>query len=369
MIYLRPQAHWSDTVRPLLDALAPRGVWTDGEDELCELVRGDGERQGFQLVSAPGETTDLVVVSGDPNHHVTSEALERALADGVGGEDGPPVLIVAGTGWPFGDRDGYVDPELIPSDRRRAYAHCLPDPDEAWLSAEQTSIAAALEPGGASNGVRPAVEAVLACGGWMAHFLEGFGGLAVLAPEIRLGADSALHDVWDRLGQSESAQQLLREMDLELGRMRLAQARLKAVVAQEEATNRQLRLRLGPVLKELDQRLDNESASVERLHDNLDQVNAAMLAAVQRAQTLEQRATEAEARATAARRELTEERTWVAKQARLLAGSQAWRLGHGMARTARLLTFRRHRGTDSVQRIIARMEDGLGTHGSSGRDK
>jgi chromosome segregation ATPase len=178
-----------------------------------------------------------------------------------------------------------------------------------------------------------------------------------------------LHDVWDRLGQSESAQQLLREMDLELGRMRLAQARLKAVVAQEEATNRQLRLRLGPVLKELDQRLDNESASVERLHDNLDQVNAAMLAAVQRAQTLEQRATEAEARATAARRELTEERTWVAKQARLLAGSQAWRLGHGMARTARLLTFRRHRGTDSVQRIIARMEDGLGTHGSSGRDK
>ena len=38
-----------------------------------------------------------------------------------------------------------------------------------------------------------------------------------------------------------------------------------------------------------------------------------------------------------------------------MRASQAWRLGHRVVRTARLLTFRRDVGTDALGRLIERM--------------
>ena len=53
--------------------------------------------------------------------------------------------------------------------------------------------------------------------------------------------------------------------------------------------------------------------------------------------------------------ELVEERAWVAAEAERVRASQAWRLGHRVVRTARLLTFRRDVGTDALGRLIERM--------------
>lgn len=49
-----------------------------------------------------------------------------------------------------------------------------------------------------------------------------------------------------------------------------------------------------------------------------------------------------------------QERAWVAAEAERLRDSQSWRLGHRLVRTARMLTFRRDRGTDALARLIER---------------
>ena len=55
------------------------------------------------------------------------------------------------------------------------------------------------------------------------------------------------------------------------------------------------------------------------------------------------------------RAELVEERAWVAAEAERVRASQAWRLGHRVVRTVRVLTGRRDIGTDALGRLIERM--------------
>jgi hypothetical protein len=51
-----------------------------------------------------------------------------------------------------------------------------------------------------------------------------------------------------------------------------------------------------------------------------------------------------------------EERAWVAEQATRIAASRSWRIGHGLTRVARRLTFRSDRGTNLPAMIARRME-------------
>ncbi len=359
----RPQEHWAGTVGPLLEAIAPRAVWAPGEDELTTLVRIHAGERGFQLSASPDELTDAVVISGDPNYYFVSSCLEAAVAPGVGGDLGPPVIVVSATGWPHGDRDGYRNPDSVPPAHRRAYARCLPDPDQAWLSAEPAQIAFALEPGGAGNGVRTAVELLVASGGWKTRLLEGFGGVAILAPDVRLESTRKLTRIWKRLGD-EAAQALLLGLDLELGRAALARAQLEQALAEEVARGRAVSADLARALDALDQRLVTETEAVQSLSHDLARVDTKLHAGVQREQRLEHRLTATEALASAARTELMDERRWIAEQAGVVARSQSWRVGHRLARAVWMLTFRRVRSEDALQRIITRMERGLGS-GSS----
>jgi hypothetical protein len=57
------------------------------------------------------------------------------------------------------------------------------------------------------------------------------------------------------------------------------------------------------------------------------------------------------------RLERLEERAWVAEQARRIAASSSWRVGHRFVRMARWLTFRRDRGTNLPLQIAERMEE------------
>lgn len=355
---VRPQEHWPGTVRPLLKALAPRAVWAPGEDELSELVRRAGEADDlhYDVAGQPGEQTEATVISGDPNHYWVSQCISAALEPGVGGDGGPPLIVVSATGWPHGERDGYLAPERIPAGRRRAYARFLPDPDERWLTAEVAPLAFALEPGGRANGVRTAVDELLARGGWEARLQEGFGGLAVLVERSRLEATPALAAVWEELDERPAPRELLRRLDMELGRAALARARLEHALAQERATNERLRAMLSDALDALELDTRAEEERVRAFAANLERVATKLKAVHNREHRLEHRATAAEAQAAAARSALSEEREWVAAQARLIARSQAWRVGHRIARTAWLLRFRRQRGDDALQRMIARME-------------
>jgi hypothetical protein len=57
------------------------------------------------------------------------------------------------------------------------------------------------------------------------------------------------------------------------------------------------------------------------------------------------------------RLERLEERAWVAQQARRIAASTSWRLGHRVIRVVRSLTFRRDRGTNLPVDMAERMEE------------
>ncbi len=57
------------------------------------------------------------------------------------------------------------------------------------------------------------------------------------------------------------------------------------------------------------------------------------------------------------RAQLVEQRAWVASEAERARASQAWRLGHRLARMSRLLSLRRDRGTDALQQIVDRMNE------------
>jgi hypothetical protein len=57
------------------------------------------------------------------------------------------------------------------------------------------------------------------------------------------------------------------------------------------------------------------------------------------------------------RLERLEERAWVAEQARRVAESSSWRVGHRLVRLARSLAFKRDRGTNLPLQIAERMEE------------
>jgi hypothetical protein len=53
---------------------------------------------------------------------------------------------------------------------------------------------------------------------------------------------------------------------------------------------------------------------------------------------------------------MLDQRVWVAEQARRIAASTSWRVGHRLVRVARALAFRRDRGTDLPAMIAKRMD-------------
>jgi hypothetical protein len=57
------------------------------------------------------------------------------------------------------------------------------------------------------------------------------------------------------------------------------------------------------------------------------------------------------------RAQLVEQRAWVAAEAARIRESESWKVGHRLVRATRLITFRRDRGTDGLQKIVDRMSE------------
>lgn len=153
---------------------------------------------------------DLLLIDGDHNWHtVLSElqTIDRAAA--------PPVVALHDVGWPYGRRDLYYDPDVIPPDRRQPYARAGIHPDIAGLTDQGLNwwLANAEREGGPRNGVMTAVEDFIAGSSrdWRLVLVEGLHGLAVLAPPVRL--TPRLQEALDRFRSSDFLLEHIRALE------------------------------------------------------------------------------------------------------------------------------------------------------------
>jgi hypothetical protein len=209
---------------------------------------------------------------------------------------------------------------------------------------------------GESDAVPPAVGALAERSGWQAKFVPGFGGIVILVSEGRLSASEALSNQWAVLDRPETLHSILAQLEAELAASERTRAQLEKDLHECQRSTGELQAALSAALDQLDSELDSERDAIEQLGERLGRIRTAMLGPTRRVQSLERRLMEAEALQLAANRTLDEERAWVAEQARLVGSSQAWRMGHRLVRLGRMMVFRRDRGTDAFERIVARME-------------
>ncbi len=223
---------------PLLDALAARVIVEVGTDlravtgSLLEWVRANdatlhaidpdpnlsverliaehGGRLRFHPVRSLdvlGEIADVDVALIDGDHNWYTVINELRTLERRAREDGrdPPVILVHEIGWPYGRRDAYHHPEMIPEAHRQPHARRGVVPGQVELGAGLNDhLDNALLEGSAANGVLTAVEDFIAesDGSWRSWSIPGLGGTAVLVSASVLARES-----------SASLRELLQSMD------------------------------------------------------------------------------------------------------------------------------------------------------------
>ncbi len=108
---------------------------------------------------------DVYVIDGDHNYFTVLAELE-VIARQLRASSHPLLVLEHDVCWPCGRRDAYYAPERIPEPSRRPHAYRTVTLGERGLVdhgfGDPSSVAFALEEGGAANGVRTAIEDFLA---------------------------------------------------------------------------------------------------------------------------------------------------------------------------------------------------------------
>lgn len=187
---------------------------------------------------------DLALLDGDPNWHSVHTELRLLARTARRAERPAPLIAVHNVHWPFGRRDGYHDPDAIPSPLRREHTDLglVPgrrEPAEAGLRLVPFSAVREFEP---RSGVLTAVEDFAAAGDldWTLVEVPGFHGVAVLA-EARLleerpavaAALESLRSTRFLASQSRRAESARLEAELELAAARLHPEEVPVPVAEE----------------------------------------------------------------------------------------------------------------------------------------
>jgi len=264
---------WEQVVEPVTTALQPRvilhfGARRDSVVErlavLAKLLGADlhvaavqpefdlaGVRRmvGDRLIAhrAPGPAVigvmpaaDLALIDDDPNwftvHGLLVALRERAAETGRAF----PVVLVANTGWPFGRRDSYDDPQRIPEPFRHAHERAGIMPGQDALAAGFGLFADrynAVEANGRRSGVMAAVEDFCAAGEPpRMRVLPQFYGLTLLSP--RAGAEAALlAPVLDGLASGEAAFALAEQVEFSRVAAEAVCRGQEQAVARERALN------------------------------------------------------------------------------------------------------------------------------------
>jgi chromosome segregation ATPase len=126
------------------------------------------------------------------------------------------------------------------------------------------------------------------------------------------------------------------------------------------AACQQLQTERDELLAQLDSALTQLEATeveLQPMHAALERASVQARSLTDRVQTLEQRLAYANRMAASAHDQLLAERAWASDQARAVAASQSWRVGHSLVRAARALGLRGDKGSDALTVIIRRMED------------
>ena len=200
------------TTRRVLDAPGARDAVLHAVDPALELdpelVSAAGQRLAVYAergVSAIGRigAVDLALLDGDPNWYAVHTELTM-LAKAAGRADRPaPLAIVHGIHWPFGRRDGYYDPSVIPEAHRKRHSDLglvpgLREPRPEGLRLAPWCAVRDFEP---ASGVLTAVEDFVAGDefDWTVTEVAGFHGVAVLAEAQLLVERPALQTILETL--------------------------------------------------------------------------------------------------------------------------------------------------------------------------
>jgi len=155
----------------------------------------------FSVLSKIG-SCDVVLIDGDHNWYTVYNELKILELNSRKPADFP-LVILHDTGWPYGFRDTYIDPERIPATFRQPYKKGGVHPDSGLLSDKgiNTDFYHALYEGNPHNGVSAAVkdfvnesELELA-----PIFLPGGHGLGILTSSQRLKKNSVLSSQFENL--------------------------------------------------------------------------------------------------------------------------------------------------------------------------
>jgi hypothetical protein len=166
-----------------------------------ELTRAEANRlvvhreRAATALGAVGRV-DLVLLDGDPNWHAVHSELKALARSARQAEREAPLVVVHNVHWPFGRRDGYYEPEAIPSPLRHEYTDLglVPghrDPSATGLRLAPWCAVGEFEP---RSGVLTAVEDFVAASDlrWEIVEVPGFHGVAVLAEARLLEGNPAL---------------------------------------------------------------------------------------------------------------------------------------------------------------------------------
>lgn len=151
---------------------------------------------------------DVVVIDGDHNWYTVHGELRLLKESARRARRDFPLVMLHDVEWPYGRRDLYSNPDLIPAEHRRPWArHGIvwgqsALGDNGGLNAAGAN---AIEEGGPGNGVLTAVEDFLAeTGGELSlQLIPGFHGLALIASPRMLQERPAVRRQWERLATAE----------------------------------------------------------------------------------------------------------------------------------------------------------------------
>ncbi len=292
-------------ILPLLDALSPRVIvevgvhlnavsapllgWARENGAVLHAIDPDPSLSANRLLAEHGERlrfhrarslevlgeiaeVDLALIDGDHNWYTVINEL-RVLEHGARQEGrDPPVILIHETGWPYGRRDSYHDPDAIPEAQRQPHAHdgIVPGRTELGPGLNDHLENALLE-GTPGNGVLTAAEDFIAEseGSWLSWSIPGLGGVTILVSAGALQANARLR----QLLQSVEAPAFLRDQceAIEAARIeserkragllrRLAETQLKQIMRSpdpQEAVALKRRVReLIEQVRELSERLE-----------------------------------------------------------------------------------------------------------------
>lgn len=220
---------WTPVLRPLLKAVNARRVIEIGADagrnsvRLARWCQSNGAfadiidtEPGFDVAEfdstfdgaakvhvAPSlqvlgdlPPADVVLIDGDHNWYTVFNEINLLLGMPDAPHPNPPVLVFHDTGWPWGRRDAYYDPERIPEQFRHPHARGQIAPGQTGWTPEGVDLGliCAKQQGGPKNGVRTAIEDALE--GRADQFetvsIAAYFGLTILIPRSRLEASPGL---------------------------------------------------------------------------------------------------------------------------------------------------------------------------------